>query len=278
MAYESLPSFQRQSLSCAPGRLDWKTQGEKPMRMSRNVAAVAVLALAAAPVILAASGARPGFLDSSCVANAKKLAIGLAGYAQDWDESMPPMANFQDFRSKIYPYVRNTRAFICPVTNLNYSPNLSLSLAKLSQLNSDWSTIPVVKDTQPHPDGKSTVAFLDGHVERGGVSAEDPNVVCLQNARKLTLGLMMYAQDYDEKLPQMNTQAQFKDAVFPYVKSSRTFICPATQLPYKQNAALSGTLVSSYPNPGRVETLRDARPHPDGKTTRAFLDGYVIRR
>ena len=59
---------------------------------------------------------------------------------------------------------------------------------------------------------------------------------CLSNTRQLILGILMYAQDYDERLPLDGTlplagaypQAPFWDArILPYVKNEQIFICPS---------------------------------------------------
>ncbi|MEI6503393.1 MAG: hypothetical protein WCP21_20460 [Armatimonadota bacterium] len=47
---------------------------------------------------------------------------------------------------------------------------------------------------------------------------------CLSNEKQLTLGLLMYATDYDERLPRRLTWAQDIDA---YVKNSALLVCPA---------------------------------------------------
>ncbi len=59
---------------------------------------------------------------------------------------------------------------------------------------------------------------------------------CLSNVKQISLGLMMYAQDYDERLPgtyQKNGQAgdwplhKWAASVAPYVKNAQIFECPS---------------------------------------------------
>jgi prepilin-type N-terminal cleavage/methylation domain-containing protein/prepilin-type processing-associated H-X9-DG protein len=60
---------------------------------------------------------------------------------------------------------------------------------------------------------------------------------CTSNIKQLTLGLLMYAQDYDEKIPGWivtggctpNTAWGWKHVVYPYVKNSQIFVCPSSQ-------------------------------------------------
>jgi len=138
--------------------------------------------------------------------------------------------------------------------------------------------VPLFWDPRPHRDGKLTVAFMDGHVERGGVDVVDPNDKCVDNVQMLARSMALYAQDYDGFLPPMSTPNQFETAVSPYARSSQTFVCPATRLPYAPNAALSETPFNAYPNPGSVVVLSDPRPHLDGKSTIGYLDGHVVRK
>ena len=58
---------------------------------------------------------------------------------------------------------------------------------------------------------------------------------CLSNGKQMALGLMMYAQDYDERLPRVwtptfgakNGPRDWKDDIQPYVKNVDVFRCPS---------------------------------------------------
>ncbi len=59
---------------------------------------------------------------------------------------------------------------------------------------------------------------------------------CLSNVKQIGLGILMYAQDYDERLPgtyQKDGQAgdwplhKWAASVVPYVKNSQIFVCPS---------------------------------------------------
>ena len=60
---------------------------------------------------------------------------------------------------------------------------------------------------------------------------------CMSNVKQLMLGVIMYAQDYDEMLPdeQYNFggggnaagDGTWRGAIFPYVKNDQLFICPS---------------------------------------------------
>ncbi len=56
---------------------------------------------------------------------------------------------------------------------------------------------------------------------------------CLSNTKQLGLGVMMYAQDYDEQYPMMSMNAasavlprvRWADAIYPYIKNEGIFLC-----------------------------------------------------
>jgi prepilin-type N-terminal cleavage/methylation domain-containing protein/prepilin-type processing-associated H-X9-DG protein len=60
---------------------------------------------------------------------------------------------------------------------------------------------------------------------------------CMSNVKQLQLGVLMYAQDFDEMLPteeynfvgDYNTEGNgsWRGAIFPYVKNAQLFICPS---------------------------------------------------
>ncbi len=60
---------------------------------------------------------------------------------------------------------------------------------------------------------------------------------CLSNMKQLTLGMLMYVQDYDETVPGWkvsgdcndNQVYQWQHVVLPYVKNYQVFICPSSQ-------------------------------------------------
>ena len=240
----------------------------------------AVLMATAVIFLFAGAGAhrRQGDVNAECVSNIGKVATGIAEYVQDYDDTFPIATTGSQLESAILPYTRDAGVFTCPATGLLYKPNAALSGQSLGAVTGDYGTIRVVTDAKKHPDGLVTVAFLDGHVTRGGVDQANPNDECVGNAKALTISLQLYAQDYDGFLPPMKSSSLFENATYPYIRSHRRYRCPATGLLYKPNAALSGTSISSYPDPSMVEVLHDAKPHADGLSTYSYLDGHVVRK
>src|SRR5579872_7076880 len=46
---------------------------------------------------------------------------------------------------------------------------------------------------------------------------------CISNMKQVGLGVLVYAQDYDQRLPR---SAQWMNDVYPYVKNDSAFRCP----------------------------------------------------
>ncbi len=55
-------------------------------------------------------------------------------------------------------------------------------------------------------------------------------IACLSNTKQLAIGVVQYAQDYDEVLPVAGYNAQLRGRwqwqIFPYVKNEQVFTCP----------------------------------------------------
>ena len=70
---------------------------------------------------------------------------------------------------------------------------------------------------------------------------------CQSNMKQISLGMLQYTQDYDEKttLTDYNNNYSWRDAIYPYVKSEQIFMCPSD----------SGTNVYRYKAPGSAGTV-----------------------
>jgi prepilin-type N-terminal cleavage/methylation domain-containing protein/prepilin-type processing-associated H-X9-DG protein len=84
---------------------------------------------------------------------------------------------------------------------------------------------------------------------------------CQSNLKQLGLGIIQYAQDYDEKMPVTNIVggtascgdtmgAGWGSRIFPYVKSTQVYVCPSdsgyvdsgyARISYAYNSAIGGT-------------------------------------
>lgn len=94
---------------------------------------------------------------------------------------------------------------------------------------------------------------------------EKQRLGCYSNIRQIGLAIQMYSQDYDETLPRVsfgrpNTPKFYTwmDAVFPYVKNTASFTCPADGVnqPYQPHSKNYGSYVmnNAYYLPGDAQT------------------------
>jgi hypothetical protein len=91
----------------------------------------------------------------------------------------------------------------------------------------------------------------------------------MTNAKQIGLGLMMYAQDYDEAFPPASDAVN--DVILPYIKSKAVFNSPLTDAPgfvYTQN----GNTLGSIDKP--AETVIGYLPGPGGHAV-IYADGHV---
>ncbi len=114
---------------------------------------------------------------------------------------------------------------------------------------------------------------------------------CLANLKQLGLGVMMYAQDNDQKLPDAG---KWRDQILPYTQNEQIFKCPAApdlECAYAMNAALSGMKLADIEDWSQVvlffesnlgvrnatagpEAVADPPRHKGGNNY-AFADGHV---
>jgi prepilin-type N-terminal cleavage/methylation domain-containing protein len=88
-------------------------------------------------------------------------------------------------------------------------------------------------------------------------------ISCLSNTRQLSLGLLMYVDDYDETLPPCaystvpgsNTIVYWTDMVNPYVKNGRVDICPSDNLDTITSYGLNEMAFVDISDPDNVNPL-----------------------
>lgn len=114
---------------------------------------------------------------------------------------------------------------------------------------------------------------------------------CKSHEKNLATGLLMYAQDYDERLP---GAAGWKEALYPYEKNEQVFRCPQevddTRPSYGLNARLAGMQTSQILSVNTTVLIVDTPPGQDavvastnlltidrhaGAVNAAFLDGHI---
>lgn len=85
---------------------------------------IAIIAILAAILFPVFARAREKARQSSCQSNLKQLALGIAMYAQDYDERLPyrwyavtGIGSWNWGDHFVQPYIKNTQVVICPSTN-----------------------------------------------------------------------------------------------------------------------------------------------------------------
>jgi hypothetical protein len=229
--------------------------------------------LSSAPPLRAAS-AIPFAPSDLTIGRAHELSLAFTDYSEDNNENFPPMTSAAAFDAALAPYVHDSNAYYSADTGQPFVPNAALTGNEYGQLAAQGPT-PIFQDD---PTGQSAVvAFLDGHIEYGGVETGDPVQVSLSRARALVLGVAQYSQDNNETLPDMETQSAFETAIEPYVIAPFDFTDNLTGQYFIPNADLSGMEERSITqNPATVPVVSDLSPAPDGLTTIAYLDGHAV--
>ena len=94
---------------------------------------------------------------------------------------------------------------------------------------------------------------------------------CQSNLKQIGLGLLQYAQDYDERLPSGTDTGRGKGwagASLPYIKSQQIFVCPSDTKTPNANPQISYAYNSAIPLGGPV--LFPSNPNYNGPALAAF--------
>ncbi len=105
----------------------------------------------------------------------------------------------------------------------------------------------------------------------------DPVSATIGNARLLSLALVQYEQDNDERLPNTQSVAAFQAGLRSFVPDPAVFNSRVTGRPFLPNPAISGKALSEFYDPSTVEVFRDVAPPSTIPATVGFLDDHVER-
>lgn len=110
-------------------------------------------------------------------------------------------------------------------------------------------------------------------VATGAWAAQRP-ASCVTNAKQMCMGMLMYAQDYNEILPPMASSASVQKILMPYIKNDKVFLCTVSGKPFAWNKAMSGKTLKSIKNPATDVVCYDVEVH-DGNRVVGYVDGHV---
>lgn len=103
----------------------------------------------------------------------------------------------------------------------------------------------------------------------------------MTQVRQLTLGLMQFVQDFDEKFAL--APEKFKESILPYVRTDTLWTAPGDepgQQSYSFNPHLANQKIDAFKNPAETVMVylgKDAKPEfrYGGKTIIGYADGHV---
>jgi prepilin-type processing-associated H-X9-DG protein len=137
--------------------------------------------------------------------------------------------------------------------------------------------------------GLALVPLVPALVRAQEDQAARDRTYCASNLKQLSIGLVMYTQDFDETYP---PAGKWQTGILPYVKNRKVFQCPTDtgSGSYAFNKALSGVSLASVRNPAATAALFESdlhKPnafglakdavlyrHPGGSNW-GFADGHV---
>lgn len=127
----------------------------------------------------------------------------------------------------------------------------------------------------------------------GIVEASDDDTVSKGNLKQIAIGMLQYAQDFDERFPPMADTTILKSSIRPYLatqtvvnglpiwkpfsnsKVDSLFIDPETEQQYIPNSWLSHRSLLSLSNPAGVAAVYGPSLDNRGLRAVAFADGHV---
>lgn len=103
------------------------------------------------------------------------------------------------------------------------------------------------------------------------------NTSSLSNLKQIGLAVMMYCQDYDEKLPPLRDPTEAKRLLYPYVRNDDVFLHPSSNKPYLPNRAASRKILGNIKRPAELILFYEPDLAPDRTRGVVFADGHVKR-
>lgn len=104
-------------------------------------------------------------VNASSASNLKQLGLGILQYAQDHNQTFPPLEDAGAMKKAVMPYVKNEDVFVHPGSKEAYQPNASLSSKKMSSLAEPNSRV-LAYEANAGTDGRRAILYADGHVKR----------------------------------------------------------------------------------------------------------------
>lgn len=118
----------------------------------------------------------------------------------------------------------------------------------------------------------------------GAAIAKEPSDVdrakraaALSNVKQIDLGLIMYGGDNDDYLPFVQSTAEIKKDIAPYLKSDSLWDTLNPKSRFLFNMCLSGVSFTAIPDPAATPMIYESAPGADGTRVVGFVDGHAKR-
>jgi hypothetical protein len=114
------------------------------------------------------------------------------------------------------------------------------------------------------------------------VQTQRVNAMSVSNLHQIGLGVLMYADDWDSKFPDLSDPQSLKKAVAAYVskdgsKAEKCFVHPRTGRPYQPNSSLTYKERTGFNAPSQIAVVYEDPPARDGTRGVLFGDCHVER-
>lgn len=159
------------------------------------------------------------------------------------------------------------------VTKLKSPPDLSKYDLTLSLINTKHITA-----ITPRPDMTKEEWLKPAPAGGGGSNVADGKTATVSNAKQMSLALMMYAGDYDDDIPYVQSTKAAFEVIYPYMKNKDiTKSLNPDGAKFLLNMALAGVNMATIESPAETVMFYEDKPWADGTRVVSFTDGHVKR-
>jgi hypothetical protein len=183
-------------------------------------------------------------------------------------------ALFENVMGSMAGFTGGDCAAITSSEAINPETNISLSLLNLKTIGS-------LNNVRPF-DLETDLAMLEKAKQQSQEACEQANLAVIEsqaesNLQSLGSALRGYAEQNEDKLPDMSSLETVKLALQEFVYDESVFYHPETLEPYLANASLSAKNLTELDNGMEIVAFYEATPAADGTVGVVYTDGVYQR-